>query len=142
MADARLVIEGLSDFRRDLRRASKDAPKALQKANKAVAERVTPAVQAAYSARYTTRSGRGRRGIRAVATQTSAGIRIGGARVPYLIGQEFGSLRFRQFFPWTGKQGRFLYPTIRGLSSEITDIYWDEMDKAFANPFPLKGFAA
>ena len=145
MTEYKLVIVGLADFRRDLKALSRVAPRALQRANKQVAEAVAPSVRAAYARQYTQRTGRSRKAIRAVATQTKAGVRIGGKRRPYMLGQEFGSSRFKQFRPWTGgggvgggagSKGRFLYPTIRRMGREIVDIYWAALDREFRKPFP------
>lgn len=141
-----LAIEGLAEFRRNLRSVSRDAPKAIQRINKRSAEVLTPRVVAAYRQRYRQRTGRGARAIRAVATQSRAGIRIGGARAPYLIGQEFGSNRFKQFAPWSGPSpsgrgsaGRFLFPTIRSSADELRGIWFREFDREFATPFPGRG---
>ena len=142
MTEFRFEIEGLDDFRRDLRRLSKDAPKAMTRAGKRAAQLVAPRVQAAYARRYRQRSGRGARSIRAVATQRGAGVRIGGARAPYVVGQEFGSNKYRQFAPWSGPSasgrgsaGKFLYPTIRGLDDEILAFYAKELDVELVKVF-------
>lgn len=148
MTEYKLVIVGLADFRRDLRKLSRDAPRALSRANKVVAQTVTPRVRVAYGQHFTNRTGGTRRAIRAVATQTKAGVRIGGKRRPYMLGQEYGSTRFKQFRPWTGgggvgggrgSRGRFLWPTIRRMGREITDIYWAAMDREFRKSFPERG---
>ena len=142
MTAFKLAIGGLKDFRNDLKALSRNAPKVLQRANKQVAEAVAPSVRAAYARQYRQRTGRSAKGIRAVATQTKAGVRIGGARRPYMLGQEFGSRRFKQFRPYVvsrrgrGGRGYFLYPTIRKMGREIVDIYWAAMDREFRKTYP------
>lgn len=145
MTAYKLVVVGLADFRRDLRKLSRDAPRALRRANKVVAQTVAPRVRVAYGQHYTQRTGRTRRAIRAVATQTKAGVRIGGKRRPYMVGQEFGSKKFKQVPAYVvarggrGARGTFLYPAIRKMGPEITDIYWAAMDREFRKPFPERG---
>lgn len=124
-----VAIEGLAAFRRALKSISDELPKMLQKELKQAAESAADRARSRY-ARQFTRSG-GRRGasgaskhtvatIRAAATQTSASVMLGGARYPWAAGQEFGSNRFRQFFPYTergpggkGSWGRVIFPAVR-----------------------------
>ena len=150
-----IYIAGLRELRNELKRIEPGLQREMQRENKAFAARMVPKVQAAYNAIYPKptskkkRAGGGRRKgtvsqIRAVATQTSSGIRIGGARYPHMIGQEFGSNKYRQFAPWTGpgpggrgSRGRFLYPTIRAEMPNVLRRYRSEvMDKVFAKAFP------
>jgi hypothetical protein len=136
-------IRGLREFRSGLRGVDKDLPKALQRANKKFAQSVTPRVQAAYLRYFDRRSGAAFGSIRALGTQTQAQIAIGRERVPYLIGQEFGSIRYRQFSPWTGpgpgghgSAGRFLYPTVREEVPELVDEYYDLLAHELRDAFP------
>lgn len=150
-----IYIAGLRELRNELKRIEPGLQREMQRENKAFAARVVPRVQAAYNAIYPKptsqkkRAGGGRRKgtvsqIRAVATQTSSGIRIGGARYRYMMGQEFGSNKYPQFRPWTGpgpggrgSQGRFLYPTIRGEMPNVVKRYQSEViDKVVARAFP------
>ena len=103
---------------------------------------VVPVVQSRYDSHYPSVSGTGRASIRAGAGIDRASITIGSARAPYMIGQEFGSDRYSQFRPWTGKgergkgsRGRFLYPTLRSelpdLTGELMDALMDVAGRAF-----------
>lgn len=150
-----IYIAGLRELRNALKAVAPGLQRELQRENKAFAARVVPKAQAAYNAVYpkpdskAKRSGGGKRKgtagqIRAVATQTSSGVRIGGARYRYMLGQEFGSNKHPQFRPWTGpgpggrgSQGRFLYPTIRAEMPNVVKRYQSEViDKVVARAFP------
>ena len=118
-----VIIPELGPLRRELRAVSKTAPKALQRTNKRVSEMLLPKVRSRYAARY--RAGRTQqRGIRAFGTQRAAGLRIGGARYPYLPGQEWGSKRYPQFPPPTDR-GYFLWHTVEEQREEILEQYAD-----------------
>ncbi len=142
-----LRIVGVREFVRDLKSVDASLPKELRLENRALAGALLPRVQGAYREYYPkagSRSRPGRRrttatgGIRVVATQKSSGIRIGGARYPYLPGQEFGSNRYRQFAPWTGlgpgghgSYGRFLFPTIRRAMPQVERAYAGVVRRVF-----------
>lgn len=148
-----IYIAGLRELRNELKRIEPGLQREMQRENKAFAARMVPKVQAAYSAVYPKANSKSRpnrrrkntvNAIRAVATQTSSGIRIGGARYRYMLGQEFGSNKYPQFRPWTGpgpsgrgSEGRFLYPAIRAEMPNVLRRYRSEvMDKVFAKAFP------
>lgn len=150
-----VYIAGLRELRNELKRIEPGLQREMQRENKSFAARMVPQVQSAYNAIYPKptskkkRAGGGRRKgtvsqIRAVATQTSSGIRIGGARYRYMLGQEFGSNKYPQFAPWTGpgpsgrgSRGRFLYPTVRGELPSVVKRYQTEViDKVVARAFP------
>lgn len=152
-----IYVAGLKELRNELKRMEPGLQREIQRENKAFASRVVPRVQAAYSTQYpkpTTKRKRTarRKGtvsqIRAVATQTSSGIRIGGARYPWMVGQEFGSNRLKQFAPWTGpgpggrgSRGRYLYPTVRAEMPNVLKRYQMEViDKVAARAFPERRF--
>jgi hypothetical protein len=141
--ETRIRVRGLNELVRDMRAVYPELPKIIRETNRAFANRIVPDVQRAYEARYPAVSGRGRASIRALAGASRATIAMGGARVPYIVGQEFGSDRYPQFSPWTGRapgspvgsRGRFLYPTIRALAPELADEYATEVDRALAQAF-------
>ena len=127
--DVAVAIEGLADFRRALRAVSDDLPKMLAKELKEAAESAAERARGRYAQNFTRSVGkRGASGaskhtvntIRAASTQTSASVAFGGARYPWAAGQEFGSNKLRQFFPYTGKGpggkgswGRVIFPAVR-----------------------------
>jgi hypothetical protein len=144
------AIVGISQFQRELRAIDSKLPKELQKANKAFAQRLVPSVRSAYSRHYPKPTPKVRRrtrrsrvrtidGIRAVARQTSAGIAIGGARRPHMLGQEFGSDRYPQFAPWTVGEGRFLYPTVGEEAPKLVAEYGKVLMDVSRQAFPDRG---
>lgn len=156
--DMGFAIPGLRQFRNELRKMEGALPKELQRANKEFATRLVPAVRSEYAKHYPKpgrqrRSRRQRAGrtidqVRARATQTTASIAIGGARYPHMLGQEFGSNRYKQFAPWTGtapggrgSAGRFLFPTIREETPQLLDEYGEVISSVAASAFPQRGGA-
>lgn len=129
----KVEVHGLADFRRDLRAANKKAPKAFQQTNKKVANNVADKVRSKYSARYL-KTGRGAKTIRALASATKAQVALGSVGAPYVVGQNFGSTRYRQFPP-KATPDHFLYATIEeempGIHDDYLDILMDTLDEAF-----------
>ena len=148
-------VQGLDDFRRELRRLGDEAgPEGLsllKEANHRVASMVIGKAKARASgvgpmqakAASTLRAGR----AQARATIT------GGARIPFFFGAEFGAYSnvprqrggraftgFNQFLPWkkpgNGNTGYFLYPTMRAESRNIIEMYGDELDRIAKKAFP------
>lgn len=137
-----LRIEGIREFIGSLRAVDRSLPRELTRFNKEFAKTLVPKVQSVYRAHYPKAGAVRRRSkntaaqIRAVATQRSGGIRIGGSRYVYMPGQEFGSDRVRQFAPRAPRGGRFLYPTIRAAMPDLRRRYVSEvlnpvLDRAF-----------
>ena len=152
--DVGVAIEGLAEFRKALRAVSDDLPKMLQAELKQAAESAADRARSRYAQNFT-RSG-GKRGssgaskhtidtIRATATQTGASVAFGGARYPWAAGQEFGSNKMRQFFPYTGKGpggrgswGRNIFPAVRdevkSTEADVQRRFNDLARKAFPEP--------
>lgn len=137
-----VFIEGLDDFRRELRRANRDlAKQVMVEANVEVAEAVIEGAR-------TKARGVGRQQARAIETlrsarkQRAAVVRLGRNtdKWAWTLGAEFGAKAYPQFPPWRGNDenaGYFLYPTIREKSrDEIPDIYLDAIVEAFERAFP------
>jgi hypothetical protein len=135
-----VAVQGLDDLRRELRKlADAGLTDQLKDANKAVADLVVAGAQSAASTRMERRAASSLRSSRQAARAQVVG---GSAKVPFFGGAEFGSLRYRQFRPWTGsnsQSGYFLYPTIRDLSDDIVELYGDEIEKIAGKAFPDKG---
>lgn len=135
-------VKGLKELQKELRRASPEMGKRLQMVNKQLAERVAErargrvysSVPGAVRQGPARPSGRGslsrtRASIRARAGQTSASVVGGGPKAPGFYGHEFGGgarPRTRQFPQHRGKQGYFLYPTVR---EEVRDVFdeWNDL---------------
>lgn len=129
-------IVGLREFRNELRKADKALPKELTKANREHAAKMVAPIRSAYSKRFRVRSGRTIGSVRPFSTQTSAGIRFGGARLPHAMGQEWGSNRFPQFAPWTGGDGRFVYPTISAEAPKLMAEYGKVLSAVMGSAYP------
>jgi hypothetical protein len=136
VAGAEFYIEGLDDFRKALRKVDSSYGKRIGQINKRAGEKVARDASSRYAQHYTPRSGRAQRTIKASAAQRQAQVKIGAARAPYVVGQEFGSNRYPQFAPGTGKQGRFLYPAVREETPKLVDEYLKELDDVAREAFP------
>lgn len=133
---ARITVQGLSELRRGLRAANANAPRLVQVANKKVAQTVAEKAEQRYARRYRSRSGRGATSIRALASQSRAQVALGGARAPYLPGQNFGSFgRYPQFVP-KATPDRFLYRTIADERQRIEREYLDVVADVLREAFP------
>lgn len=144
MATDALRVDGLAEFRRELKAAGAEMPRALQKVNKAQATKVVYGARRLYeSSGYRPRTKRTqRRGLRALASQTRAQVALGAATVPWAAGQEFGSRgRFPQFMRGVsrggrGARGNFFYPAIRAARPRLEDEYLDALDALSRRAFP------
>lgn len=129
-----VVVEGLSEFRGALKAVSGELPKMLRLELKEAAEAAARRARERYAQNFGGGTSRRRRGkgtagtIRAVASQSGAGVSIGGARYPWVPGQEFGSNKYRQFFPWTGpgpgnrgSWGRIIFPAVRDEAEDTVE---------------------
>lgn len=124
-----VAIEDLARFRAGLRQFGREAAKELQRLLQAAAQRALPRAQARYRSQFHTGTGQGKHTedtLAARASQTGAALAFGGAKFPWGPGQEFGSNRYRQFFPYTGKGpngkgswGRVIFPTVREEAEPI-----------------------
>lgn len=140
----RIDVTDLKRFDRELRALGMaDFDAGLRPVLFAFAATEATRVRARYREYYPTDSGAGVASILPFATGNRAGISIGGARAPYMIGQEFGSNRYRQFFPWTGPApagvgsfGRFLYPQLREDRDELIQGLADRLFDIVAVAFP------
>ena len=142
MADETIRIDGLDDFRKGLRKIDGALGKRIGQINKATGEKVASKARATYSNFYTTRKGRVPKSIKSSAAQREVKISLGRESVPYALGQEFGSNKYRQFFPWTGPSskggsaGRFFYPTIREETPGLVKEYLEALDDVGKEAFP------
>lgn len=114
---------------REFREMAEAMPVALRRANERFAEDVADEARGNVYSRVPGTRGSGRRrpsnegslsrtraSIRGEGTDTGGVIGIGGPSAPGALGHEFGgqgSRRSMQFPPFKGKEGYFLYPTIR-----------------------------
>lgn len=130
----RIEVVGLRDFQRALRQAGNDFPKELRQANKDAADIVAEGTRRA----LLSRSGVAPKvapSVRALAQQRNASVKIGGARYPYAMGANFGSVRYKQF-PKPTKPDYALYRTIEARRDEVVDAYGDAIERLARRAFP------
>lgn len=157
--DGGLRIEGLAEFRRDLRRAHKDLPKSIQRAFKSIAEDASKKVQAGFRARGPI-GAKAAEGVRPRATSRTAKIALlgtnpvirgvnYGARVHPVFGRRMPQESFsrRVFPPWVGNQhtgpqanfgkGYVAEPILNAYTDTIaTETIATEIMKAMKTAFP------
>ena len=131
MADPLIEVKGLRKFRSDLRAMGteyrKELDRELKKSVKPIADDAKARYRRAHPKR---RGGRGsQRGIRAVAGAGKVRVILGSTRYPYLLGQEFGSFRYRQF-PARKKGGYYFWPAIRSGTNDLFKAIEKVVDKA------------
>ncbi len=143
MSDITIAFEDLRDFRKALRSISKDLPKELRLTLKAAMKAAAEAAERLYDRRYQSHSGRTRGSIREQATQTAAGVAFGGARYPWVPGQEFGSNKFAQFSPWTGRPpggggsaGRFIFEAVREEAEPVAKDIMERFSALARQAYP------
>jgi HK97 gp10 family phage protein len=143
MADARVEVHGLKDFRRELKRLGPEFPKELRQANFEAAEVV--ARKARRNAPQGPHEGGGRvqplvSSIRALANQLRGQVAIGGARSPHAPVLEFGGRIPRR--GGTGAVTRvraqpFLYAAVASERDEVVEVYGEAIDRVMRRAFPL-----
>jgi hypothetical protein len=135
MADAsRVDIEGLRDLQRELRAIDPAFAKELRLANKEAAEVVAEATRASFSSRGGV-APKVASSVKVMAQQRSASVRIGGAKYPYAMGSNFGSLRYTQFPP-LAKPDYSLFTSIEAKRDEVVDKYEEALVQVTKKAFP------
>ncbi len=135
MAQAPIRIEGLAEFRRELRAAGAKFPREIAKANREAADIVATTARGKAEAQ----GGVARKAapsIRAGGTQRAGIVRAGGDRYPYYFGSDFGSVRFKQF-PSFLKGGRIVYPSWAEKRPVILERHGEALERALKGAFPL-----
>lgn len=130
-----VTVTGLRELRRGLKEAEATAPKKLQQTNKAFAAELVPEARSRLAS-HTPRAGSRAAGtIRALASATRAQLAGGTAAVPWYMGHEWGSSRFRQF-PGKNSGGYALYPTVEANRERLVERYTKALDELLASAFP------
>lgn len=131
-------VEGLADFQRELRAVDTKLPRQLSQANKAAAEMVAGRARSRAQSLGSV-AAKSAPSIKAAAEQRRSKITLGGPREPWALGAEFGGQgrpTTQQFDPHRGRQGYFLYPTIRDTREEFIDVYARAIDQVMRAAFP------
>jgi hypothetical protein len=131
-------LTGLDELRKELKKLDGEWIGELKAANYEIAADIV--VPTAKSKASGTRAGSAVvSSIRAARAAKSATVSLGGARVPWAAGWEFGALKYKQFPRWKGNgdgAGYFLWPTIRERRSEIIERYMTLLEKITSRAFP------
>lgn len=135
-----LRVEGLADFRRDLKGLEN-----AQEIEREMARDFQRAAQNVVTAATARAAGMGRREARLArsfkASRSAQGARVtlGGPGHPDAMGAEFGGRgrpRTMQFRQHAGKTGLVLFPTIRDKSDDTMEIAGEGFDRATRRAFP------
>lgn len=129
----RASIDGLKDAARQYRDAGPAFRKVMIETQRYFATSVVTLALASIS---TPVSSRVRASVKAQASTNSARIVAGGPGAPEFAGQEFGGRsrrRTMQFQPHRGRQGYWLYPTVRAQKEVVRSRFWKELDKHLLN---------
>lgn len=152
-------VEGLDEFRRELRRLGPEYADDMKDLNHKVGQLIVDRTKAKARMYRGNSQGSGRNlavlarrafdNAKASRKQRESSVRIGGARRPYAVGLEFGAKKYRQFPPWRGNQwpstwvpegvGYVIHPVIRESRQEILDIYGDGLEHVARKAFPDRG---
>jgi HK97 gp10 family phage protein len=123
--DITIQVEGLSELRRSLKRLSKEAPKQLREANLAAAETI---VRSALP-NVPVRTGRLKRTVKALATQTASRMKAGSGTVPYAAAVHWGTgPRPGERGPHNIRRRAFLWDAREKLLREVRDEYEKELE--------------
>ena len=150
MAEDRIRVDGLKEFRRELKALDAQWPKELRTANKEAADIVAEGTRSSFLSRPGV-APKVAASVKALAQQTGAAVQIGGDRWPFALGSEFGGGKFgagrpsprgghtTQFPAWRGSgpgAGYSLYPTFRAKREEVIETYGRAIDRLTARAFP------
>lgn len=136
-----IAIEGLTEFRNALRKINGEIPKMLREELKEAGKAAEFTAIRNYARRFTSRRGATVDSIKLRATPTSVALAFGGARFPYAGGQEFGSNKFRQFYPYAGSigrggAGRVIYPAVREEGEQMIEELHERFNKVARTAYP------
>lgn len=129
-----IQVEGLSDLQREFRTLDKAWPRELRVANKEAVEIVAEATRASFASRGGV-APKVAPSVKTLAQQRSASVKIGGAKYPFAMGSNFGSLKFKQFPPPT-KPDYSLYTSIDKKRDEVVKAFGDALDRLTRRAFP------
>ena len=120
-----------------MKKLGKEQQKILREELKASVGPIVGGAERRYRRIYPAQSGsrRSRRGIRGGSSARGVAVLLGSKRYPYLIGQEWGSGRFKQFPVWD-RGGRFYWPAIQKGLDGATKKMQTAIDRANRRAFP------
>lgn len=128
----RVEVEGLRELRRDLRRAQSDGEwkGELRAVNLAAANLVAATARASMLGASNPRAGHvAANTIKGQAGQNAAFVVGGLASVPWYVGHEMGSARYRQFPKRAADGSHHIYPAIAKEIQAVLDLYRRALDR-------------
>ena len=135
-------IQGLGKLRKDLKAMGPEFRKGLDDELKAAVKPIADEAKASYRRIHPKRSGGkgSQRGIRHSASSGRVRVILGGTRYPYLLGQEWGSDRFKFFPPATQRKppkerGYFFWPAVVAGREELSKRIEAVVDKSISDNF-------
>lgn len=105
----------------------------MQDASEAAAKRSAAAMRARYTSRYSRKSGRAAGSFKSTGGKEPT-VAFGGSSVPYMLGQNFGSGRYRQF-PRRTSPDHFAFSAVRAETKSIAGVYGKAADSAMDKAF-------
>jgi bacteriophage HK97-gp10 putative tail-component len=128
-----VALVGMRALLRDLKRATDPLLGPVIKAMQEAGRKAAAPVAAQARGSVPKDEGTLAEDIRVTASRTGAAVRMGRKKVPYAPWIEFGGERHRPHFSERDfiKDGRYLFPAARGLSTTSANIYSEEIQKAF-----------
>lgn len=136
--EAQITTVGLKEFRKELAQTDKQIAKELGKEYQQIGTRIVDGA----TARADALGGVAARAARALspsAAVAALSLRLRASQYPEVLGAEFGGgarPRTRQFRPHLGREGYFLYPTIREQLPQIVEDMADAIERAAKAAFP------
>lgn len=142
-------VEGLAQFRRELRGFQGDVNRTTKQAHDLVADLVKDKAKQAARSAPTSRGPRStRRGAMRLAESFRSSPTVKAARIvsslPWAFGAEFGSHRFRRFPAFSGAgrvsqlPGYVGWAAVRNNETEIREEYAESLMEAFKGAYPIR----
>ena len=136
------AIVGADEFARKLKKMDSELYKQFGDANRQIAKTVVGTVRSDATS-YSRQAAKAARSARATSARNGVSIALGGARWPYALGAEYGSLKYPQFPPWRGNQwtpehwgegnstaGYWFHPALDQSREYVLDSYMGSVEKA------------
>lgn len=120
-----------AQFRKELRAAMAAMKPKLVEASALAADWSSEQIRKRYNALHTRRSGAGVGSIRVLGNTAVA---FGSQRAPYMLGQNFGSTRYKQF-PARVDPDHFAFSVVRAGTPTIQKMYDAAIEDVMEEPF-------
>lgn len=142
-ADWGIQIQGFNELRRALKAADASIGKEIAKETQRIGQTVfEPEARRRGQSRTNPRPGHVvLNSIRSSRTESAVAVAMGGKRIPWAKGHEFGSNKYKQFPVPSGRLGRggagyFFWPAVRWTRDKAADAFDDVLDRVMAKAYP------